>query len=66
MRMSAVARHRNFMPKEKSKSQIEKRKKAKERYRSKICCKKCKESNTTLYRIGQNYYCKNCKDKVKD
>lgn len=65
MRMSAVARHRNFMPKEKSKSQIEKRKKAEEIYRHRICCKKCKESKTTLYKVKDNYYCKDCKEKLK-
>lgn len=65
MRMSAVARHRNSMPKENSKSQIEKRKKAEERYRSRICCKKCKQSNITLYKVKDNYYCKDCKEKLK-
>lgn len=60
MRMSAVARHRNTMPKANSKAQIEKNKKENERYRPRLCCKKCKDAKTTLYRYTNDYYCKNC------
>lgn len=60
MRISAIAKHRNNMPKENSKTQQLKRELAKENYRPKIGCKKCKETNTTLYKINNEYYCKNC------
>lgn len=60
MRMSAVARYRNFMPKENSKTQQEKTEKAKDRYRPRLCCEKCKGSNVTLYKDKNKYYCKNC------
>lgn len=66
MRMSAVAKHKNSIPKENSKSQIEKKKKAEERYRPRICCKKCKEANKTLYKIKNDYYCIDCKNRIKD
>ena len=64
MRISALAKVKNKMPKEKSKTQIEKRKKATENYRPRICCEKCKESNTILYKNQNKYYCKKCKDKM--
>lgn len=61
MRMSAVARHYNFMPKENSKTQQKKREMAKDNYRPKICCEKCKKTNLALYRVSNNkYMCKNC------
>lgn len=60
MRMSAVARHRNSMPKENSKTQQQKRKLAKDNYRPKICCEKCKQTNKTLYKVENNYYCIDC------
>lgn len=63
MRMSAVAKHKNFIPKENSKNQQEKRKKAEENYRPRICCNKCKKANTTLYKSNNKYYCKECLSK---
>lgn len=60
MRMNAVAKHKNFMPKESSKTQQVKKEKAKENYRPRLCCNKCKESKTTLYRYKKDYYCKDC------
>ena len=63
MRMSAVARLRNSMPKENSKTQQEKKKKAKENYRPRLCCKKCKETKKTLYKARKHYYCKDCMNK---
>ena len=64
MRQNAVAKYNNTRPKENSKAQIEKKKKLEERYRARICCKKCKSTNTTLYKIKDNNYCINCKDKI--
>ena len=65
MILNAIAKFRNTMPKKDSKAQIEKKKKAEERYIPRICCKKCKETKTTLYNIKGNYYCANCKSKLK-
>ena len=65
MRLSGIAKIYNTTPKKDSKTQIEKEKKAKERYIPRICCKKCKETKTTLYNIKGNYYCANCKSKLK-
>lgn len=64
MRMSAIAKHRNFIPKENSKTQIKKQEEAKKNYRPKLCCEKCKSSNATLYNIKNKYYCVNCKNKI--
>lgn len=64
MKISALAKAKNKMPKENSKTQIEKKKKATENYRPRICCEKCKKSNTTLYKIQNQYYCKECKNKI--
>ena len=66
MKISALAKAKNKMPKEKSKTQIEKKKKAMENYRPKIGCEKCKGTNTTLYKIQNKYYCINCKNKIKN
>ena len=60
MRMSAIARYRNSIPKEKSKTQQEKRKNAIENYRPRVCCKRCKETKKTLYRVNKDYCCKDC------
>lgn len=61
MRLNAVAKYKNSIPKENSKTQIEKREKAKDNYTPKICCKKCKATTKTLYKIKDNYYCIDCK-----
>ena len=66
MRMSGLAKFNNKMAKENSKAQIEKRNKAEERYKPRICCKKCKETKKTLYKIKNNYYCIDCKVKMKN
>ena len=66
MRKSGIARHYNLIPKENSKTQIKKREEAKKNYRHFICCKKCNERKTTLYKINEEYYCTNCRDKFKE
>ena len=65
MRLNGRAKINNTMPKKDSKAQLEKKKKAEERYIPRICCNKCKETKKTLYNIKGKYYCIDCKDKLK-
>lgn len=64
MRLNGRAKINNKTAKKDSKAQQEKQKKAEERYIPRICCKKCKESKTTLYNVKGQYYCVNCKEKI--
>ena len=63
MRLNGRAKINNTIPKKNSKAQLEKKKKAEERYIPRICCKKCKETKKTLYNIKGEYYCADCKKK---
>ena len=59
---SAISKAKNFMPKEKSKTQQIKRKEELKNPKQKIVCNKCERSNTTLWKIGKDkYLCTNCK-----
>lgn len=60
--MSAAGKIINKQPKKNSKAQRWKKQKESKLTHNVIKCKKCHASNTTLYNIGGEYLCKNCKE----
>jgi len=64
MRISYTAKILNKLPKLNSKSHKEKEAKWEDIMKNKIVCKKCGKSET-LYKVKDNYYCKECKPKKR-
>lgn len=64
MRLSAVAKVLNKQPKENSKTQLEKKAKLKENPTKYIACKNCHQTNVTLIKGKDSYYCKFCYNKL--
>jgi predicted SprT family Zn-dependent metalloprotease len=62
--ISAYAKIMNKIAKPNSKTQQLKREKLEKRPIQKVVCKNCGNGKTTLYKVGQDYYCKECKVKI--